>query len=199
MRRIALLLCALLLLIGCTTQPSSVEPGDGPASESVEGDPPMTEEPSEEPTTTEPSEEPTEEPSAEVATFKEKYTYTDGVGIEVTKISHGKLSKRDADINGESVKAGDDWVTFTIRVRNGSKKTVELSGSPSVSYGPDGDGAETVYLDANSDDLSGKLLPGKSRSGTWGFAIPANHQGDVVLEVAPDYEHDSAVVSGSVK
>jgi hypothetical protein len=49
------------------------------------------------------------------------------------------------------------------------------------------------------EELSGKLLKGKSRSAGFSFLIPTRFYDDVVLEVAPDFEHDSAVFSGSIK
>ena len=75
--------------------------------------------------------------------------------IEVTKIGHGSLSKDQAAANGEGVTGGDDWVSFTIRVRNWSKSTVDLFSSPSVSYGPDGDSAKAVFFDGALGGLTG--------------------------------------------
>jgi hypothetical protein len=46
--------------------------------------------------------------------------------------------------------------------------------------------------------LDGKLLKGKSRSARYVFLIPPKHQNDVVLEFSPDFEHDSAMFSGSI-
>lgn len=196
----SIVLLLTVALSGCTTStPTTVEPGDGPAA--TESGEPM--EGGSEPSTFDepPTDEPTEEPEPDVAGFKDKYTYDDGAQVEVTKIQHGKVSAYDAEID-DSLKRGEDWVALTVRVKNGSSKRFDTDGnSGTLYYGPDGEEAQTPYLTENDPrrDMSGTLLPGKAKSGTILFLVPPKYQSDVVLEFSFDYEHESAVFSGSVK
>jgi hypothetical protein len=197
---------SLVLLAGCASTPTSgVEPGDGPAAEpgsSQTFEEPMDEEPTEEPTdefTEEPVEE--EEPEPEVATFKDKYTYEDGVEVEITKIQHGKVTRADAEYS-DDLEGGEDWVLLTARVKNGSSKRLDAYGSFTLTYGEDGDEAEsTCCIDSAPDttDMSGKILPGRSKVASELFLLPKKHQGDVVLEFSLDFEHEDAIFAGSVK
>jgi hypothetical protein len=200
LRRLTLLFC-LLLVTGCTQAPATgVAPGDGPAATASESeldcDNATTEAEQEECADLEPD-GPTEEAEPMVASFKEKYTWDDGVQVEVIKIRHAKISKQDAEFNQ---KLGQDYVVFTIRVRNNSKRTLNLIGVPDVAYGPDGEPAEAPVVSESLGDMSGKLIPGKARSAGWPFFIPPKYQDDVVMEFSiGDGEHESAVFSGSVK
>jgi hypothetical protein len=181
-----------LLLTGCAgIEQSSAEPGDGPAviEEPLETEPPL-----------EGGDEPSEQPQGpDSATFKDKYTYIDGLQVEVIKIVNGKFTEAQAEYR-DDVKPGQPYTVMTIRVKNGTPKTVDLVGSATVTYGPDGTEAETTYAEDSdiSEGLDGKLLKGKSRSARYVFLIPPKHQNDVVLEFSPDFEHDSAMFSGSI-
>jgi hypothetical protein len=188
----ALWLAAALLLTGCGgTDQTGVEPGDGPAVSETEYHGPIEGEPGDEA-----SEEPS--PLTDNARFGEKYVYSDGLEVEVIKIRNGRFTASQVEY-ADDVKKGDAYSVFTIRIRNGSPKTVELLGSVAVTYGPDGEPAEQTYSLDEAEELSGKLIKGKSRSAGFVFLIPTRFYDDVVLEVSPDFEHDSAVFSGSIK
>jgi hypothetical protein len=195
---ISLATIAVLALGGCGgTGTEGVSPADGPAtSETTPAD-----EPTDETTTEEPTEEPTDT-EATPATFKEKYIYEDKVEVEVIKIQHGKVTRADAEYAEPEAKAGDDYVIFTVRVKNGSKAKIDASSSWSVTYGPDGTEAESPYLASKSnveEDISGKILPGRSKTATDTFAVPRKYQNDPVLEFTFDFEHEAAIFSGSIK
>lgn len=189
----------VLTLAGCASTPTTgVQPGDGPAATEVveptapvEGEGQFTEEP---------LEEPTDEPEPEVASFKEKYTYPDGVEVEIIKIRHGKLTAYEAEIDGNA-KRGQDYVIFTVRVRNGSKQRLKLAASGTVSYGPDGEVAESAFVEnMPSGSLDGTVLPGKAKSApSSAWLVPGRWQGDVVYEFAPSFDYSAAIFSGSVK
>lgn len=203
LRRILILLAALLSLslAGCLSPTTSVEPGDGPAvtgepsgslepdpldPEVTEGDPPY-------------DTEPTEEPSdAAPASFTEKVVYADGLEVEVTKVKNGRFTAKDVEYT-EEVKKGDPYTVFTIRVTNKSPKTVDLVGSVRVAYGPDGEEAESTYVLEEAEDMSGKLIKGKARSAGFVYLVPTKFYDNVVLEFSADFEHESAVFSGSIK
>jgi hypothetical protein len=188
----ALWLAAALLLSGCGgIEQSGVEPGDGPAASETEYHGPIEGEPGDDP-----SEEPS--PLQDNAKFGEKYVYSDGLEVEVIKIRNGRFTASQVEY-ADDVKKGDPYSVFTIRVKNGSPKTVELLGSVAVTYGPDGEPAKETYVLDEAEELSGKLIKGKSRSAGFVFLIPTRFYDDVVLEFSPDFEHDSAVFSGSIK
>jgi hypothetical protein len=195
-KRIAAL-TLLLLLTACSTPAVQVQPGDGPAS-------PVASEPAESTSSEEPADEPTEyatEP--EVASFKDKYVYPDGVEVEVTKIQHGEVSQEDIDNYGQDTyKLGSPWVHMTVRVRNGSDQRLQdVTSAYTVTIGEDGDEADVYPFasDVDSDDMTGSILPGKSKVSSSTFLIPTKLQEDVVLEYSFDYEREAAIFLGSVK
>lgn len=195
---------SLLALVACSgTGTSSVEAGDGPANASSSSASGAGSAPSEPAADSYPSEDVTTEPAPEepvVATFGQKYVYTDGVEVEVTKIKHGKISKADAEY-ADGFKAGDDYVMMTIRVKNGSQQRLTSWGSWEMTYGEDGDPVGTPYVDSASSqekDLSGKILPGKSKTTTEVFGISKKNQKDVVLEFTPFDDHEAAIFAGSI-
>jgi hypothetical protein len=67
-----------------------------------------------------------------------------------------------------------------------------------VTYGKEGEEAELIG-DSNLKTLSGTITPGRAKRGDHGFAVPNRSMGDVVVEVAPDFEHDSAIFAGAIK
>jgi hypothetical protein len=195
MRRVIVALClsAGFLLTGCAgIAQSGVQPGGGPAitDEPLDTEPPL-----------EVGDEPSEQPQGpDNATFNDEYTYSDGLQIEVIKVVNATFMAAQAEYR-DDVKRGQPYTVMTVRVKNGTPKTVELMGSATVTYGPDGTEAETSYAEDRdiSEGLDGKLLKGKSRSARYVFLIPPKHLDDVVLEFSPDFEHDSAMFSGSIK
>jgi len=207
-------------LSACATTPTSgVEEGDGPAtSQTTEPDTTTADDTTADDSTTDDTatDETTADEGAEgadydeeepaepaPANFHQKYTYEDGVQIEVTKIKHSKVTRYDAEIidDKDVAKAGDPVVYLEVRVKNGSKTSIDAYGSFTMTYGADGMEAPTSYLPDGKEttDMSGKILPGKSKTASENFMIPAKSQGDVVLEFSPDMDHESAIFSGSVK
>ena len=200
MRRHVLVLTTVLLLAFAACGGGSgggVEPGDGPAATSEPTEP--------EPTTVvgdgEPTGEPDGEPSEEVerddavVKFGQKYVYTDGVEVEVTKVRHGRISDEDFKDWYED-EATPYWVKVTIRVRNGSKSKVEIIDSSDVTYGPDG---EQVSTYSEKGSLDGPLLPGRAKSATVRLHIPKKYQGDVVWVQTIDFDREQVIFSGSLR
>jgi len=89
-------------------------------------------------------------------------------------------------------------VLFTVHIKNGTSHKVDADEfTVEVSYGPEGDAAESIY-DTGLDDVTGVIAKGRQKTGKYGFAVPTKHMDDLVIEVS-DYEHDPALFSGSVK
>lgn len=192
--RATLLAAALALaVVGCAPVAAEPEQGDGPAV--------LTEEDGTETETTETEteeapgeEEPEEEAPAGPASFSDKYVYSDGLEVEVTKITQKKLGEWDM---ADGLEPGDAYYLFDVRVKNGSSEQVDVIGTAGVSYGADGHQAPEVYTDSDIM-LNGTILPGKAKTGAFGFGVPPESAEDVVLEFTPDFLHDAAIFSGSI-
>lgn len=197
--RAALLAAALALaVVGCAPVAAEPEQGDGPAVLAEEGDgtdttPAETTEADTTGTGTE--EAPAEEEApAGPASFTDKYVYSDGLEVEVTKITAKELGEWDL---ADGMEPGDTYYLFDVRVKNGSSEQVDLIGMAGVSYGADGHQAPEVYSDSDIM-LDGTILPGKAKTGAFGFGVPPESAEDVVLEFTPDFLHDAAIFSGSI-
>jgi hypothetical protein len=194
MKRLIVAALLPLALVGCTSNSNTgVEPGDGPAA--------TEESPLHGPIEGEEG-EPSEEPQpATVPNFKQKYTYDDGVTVEIIKIDKGKMTRQNIeDEFNDTLKVGQGWVRFTGRIKNGSKQILDAElVSANTTYGPDGIEAEQLTFNDNSD-FSGKILPGRAKSATATFAIPEKHWGDVVYEVSigDEFEREPVIFVGSI-
>jgi hypothetical protein len=179
-----IIILALLALAGCS-KGGGVAPGDGPA-----------------PT---PSDTSTQDATPN---FHQKYTYDDGLTVEVTKIKTGRLTQAQADEAFDpKVKAGMDYATFTLRVKNGGKDRINLEGEGGglygqVTYGPEG--ASAISPGMEQGPISGILLPGRAKSGESTWIIPRKYWGDVVMEVhftdstSNDEPRESVVFAGPI-
>ncbi|MET9254713.1 hypothetical protein [Streptomyces sp. NPDC003717] len=93
------------------------------------------------------------------------------------------------------------YLRFTVKLKNDGKKTLDATLlTVNCAYGKDGRPGEAVFDSAGglSGGPSTKLLAGRSLSITWGCELPKGEK-VVQIEVAPDYELDAAVFTGSVK
>jgi len=149
-----------------------------------------------------PGEEPSDPTTSDTATkddsgtaqIGDKFAYDDGVVVEIIGTKRTKIPRYAA--GGQP---GDPMALLTIRVKNGteSKLAVDLA-TVQVSYGKDGTKAEQVF-DISVSGLSGQIAPRRAKSGKYGFAVPKTGMSDVVVEVSPDFEHDSAIFVGAIK
>jgi hypothetical protein len=190
---------AALLLGACAVQPSVAgkSPSPAPTSASASSQSPFQD------TSSNATEEasPSSEPSSTVADFNQVVSYDDGAEVEVTKIKHGLVSKDDAEYT-DGVKAGADYVEMTVKATNkGDSDLTDLGSYSTLTYGPDGDEADEVYLNSSSrNDISidGTIRPGKSKTSLIRVAVPKKYQDDVQLEFDLG-GHDTAGFAGSVK
>lgn len=130
------------------------------------------------------------------ASFKEAVSYKDGLKVEISAIDHGKIGEY--AVGG---KPGGDQTTFTIRITNGSKEPFDATlAVPSATYGEAGTTAEIVTDDKLGLGFTGKILPGKSMSAPWGFAIPKKDLGNVTLQLElAVLDKEPAIFTGSAQ
>lgn len=172
----------VVFLVGCSSvEPTAVEPGSGPAA-------------------TEPADSQSEPPDTSgtmTGSYGDKVVYPDGVAVEVIRIKHAKLSESGVGDKGQG--AGDPIQVLQIRVTNGSKAPIEVdAASGTMTYGPDGQEA-SIVSDAGITSMSGKVLPGKAKTGTYGYAVPKRYLGDTQLEFIFDYDHGSVIFTGPLR
>jgi hypothetical protein len=181
----------LLLITACSTD-GTIAPGEGLAPT-----PTSTSTPSE-----------ASPPVQGTPNFKEKYTYEDGVAVEVTKIKTGRLTRQQAaDEYDKKIKAGMTYAQFTIRVKNDSRERLSLGGEgfapyANVTYGPEGERAQELFSLGEAGAVTGTILPGRAKTGRFAYAIPDKYWSDVVLEFgigdAINSEREPVIFAGSI-
>lgn len=137
-------------------------------------------------------------PPLPTTTFDKVLTYTDGSTVEVSKLAARKLSARGV-ANGKE--AGTPIIVITMKVTNGSSKEVEVTGSSAnMTYGPKRKEA-TEAFELDFESMQGKIAPGKSKSGSYGFAIPEKDRDDAQMEFTWDFysDHKPALFTGELK
>ena len=170
MRKILIIIAILLLITACSAgERRGVAPADGPVPVPTESPPPPAEQ-------------------DQTPNFQQKYTYEDGVAVEVTKIKTGRVSRLQAEESLDTkIKPGMDYAQFTVRIRNGSKDRLRLGGEGGglyivVNYGPDGE--QATDLDLGGQYIGGTILPGRAKSGSYACIIPRKYWNDVVMEIS---------------
>lgn len=138
-----------------------------------------------------------EQPETQAAaSFTDVVTYDDGLKVEVSDLSSRKVGEYAA-----GGKPGEQMTVFTIKVTNTGKQAWDATlASPSVTYGANGQSAEDIFDEGVGNGFTGKILPGKSMSATWGFVIPKDGLSDVTLQMAlGDFDREDAIFTGPVK
>jgi hypothetical protein len=142
------------------------------------------------------SEEPAaEEPSDDgVYALDDTVTYESDVDVSLSGFSRA--------VSGEYASPENTpYVKFTVKVVNGGKETLDATMlTVNCAYGEDGRGSEAIFdseagLDGGPET---KVLAGRSLSVPWGCELP---KGEKLLqvEVAPDFDSETAIFTGSVK
>jgi hypothetical protein len=104
------------------------------------------------------------------ASFNHTAKYDDGVTVSTGGFSEGVVTEE-----GTGAMTGAKYVLFTVRVRNGSAATLDLSAVvPTMFYGPDQVPAAPLYNGVQVADLVGKVAAGGSAEGTYAFLVPAD-------------------------
>ena len=135
--------------------PTEVSPGTGRSdvsSSAPAGSDPATEDSTEEADDPGATENGAAPAAAEVG---EKFTYDDGLAVEITKTSNVRASQY-----ASGADSGDAVTVFTVRITNGTEATIDADlVGVEADYGQEGDPAETVYDSdgpADAEGMSGK-------------------------------------------
>ena len=104
------------------------------------------------------------------ARFNGEAKYDDGVTVSTGGFSEGVVTEE-----GAGAMTGATYVLFTVKVRNGSERTLDLSAVvPTMVYGPDQVPAAPLYTGVQVADLVGKVAAGASAEGRYAFMVPAD-------------------------
>lgn len=137
---------------------------------------------------------PADEPSIAKVGATQWFTYEDGLKVQVTKLTRKKIGPY---ASGGS--PGGTAVVVTVTIRNGSGKAFDSSlVDVKVAHGPNGDQAEQVF-DSGIEEFSGTIPNGRVRTAQYEFAVPKAHYGQVQVEVAPSFDHNSSIFEGAAK
>lgn len=136
-----------------------------------------------------PSASTTESASADLGTIKFGQSYKWDDGLQVTVTTPGAFKPSEWAVGG---KKNAHYVAMTVTLVNGTGKTWD----PTMFHlsGQSGDqDADQVFDTAKGvgDSPDTKLLAG--RQAKWKVAFAVKNTADLVLEVEPDFDHDSVI------
>lgn len=129
------------------------------------------------------------------APFTRPVTYPDGVRVVIAAVARAVETG-----HGPGVMAGREFVTFDLRLINGSRKPIDVNQVVvTTRYGHTKQLAAPVYTpSAGTYDFAGTVRPGGSAQANYGFAVPVRELGNVIVTVDFDGLHSSATYSGKV-
>ena len=175
-RSLIALAAALLLVAGCASTGGAAD--DSPPV----GTNALTQPPTASSTPPPPSDEPTDAPLA----FGSAFTWEDGLSVTVSKPKAFKPSDTAAGVKGKN------HVVLTVTVVNKTGKPFD-PGLITMSLQSGDDEASEIYDSGNG--LEGgpttKLLDGRQAKFKTAFSVSSPD--DLVLELTPDFEHESAL------
>jgi len=126
-------------------------------------------------------------------TWGERYTWPDGVAVEVAKPAACKPSQYAQPPGIQRA------VTIQVTVTNGSSKALDSTLLSVANASFNGEKAEAVFDSGgkcgNSTMEGGTVLPGKTAKLTFSFAV-GQQPGELQLELQPDFAGDKAVFVG---
>lgn len=103
-------------------------------------------------------------------------TVTNGVKVTVAKPKVVRPSQYSSD---------GPYALVTVKLTNESARIVDPSLTVvDLAYGKDGTSAQTVYDTPTTSDFEQNLLPGRSLTAAYGFAVPTADLSNVVVEVS---------------
>ncbi|WP_395104406.1 hypothetical protein [Actinomadura sp. SCN-SB] len=126
--------------------------------------------------------------------LRKPVTYPDKITVAITDIRYAKNQAM-----GPGEITGRNLTIFTLRFTNGSAQPLDLNKVQVVArYGKARTQASPTSY-ANINDFYGTVAPGQSRSASYAFDLPPEGYGAVVLGVAFDDKHKTAVFAGSLQ
>ncbi|MFL1905503.1 hypothetical protein OG288_40825 [Streptomyces tauricus] len=137
--------------------------------------------------------EPVAEESGDgVYSLSEPVAYENDVEVSLSKFSRGTSSEYASPGN-------TPYAKFTIKIVNGSDESVNADElSVNCAYGDEGKEGDAIF-DEGLDGLpETRVLAGRSLSVVWACELPTDEK-YLQVEVAPDYESETAVFTGHVK
>jgi hypothetical protein len=141
--------------------------------------------------------EPTPEPEPDGTITQvgpdEWFTYEDGLQVQVTKVT----SVQRADFGTDD--PGGPGVEVTVTVKNGTGSAFDLSlASVGLHAGPNGDAMEQAYGNHHWG-FRGRIPPTKAATTQFDFAVPTEMQGELLIEVAPSWDHQASFFEGAAR
>lgn len=121
-------------------------------------------------------------------TLAQTWTYGDGVSVGLSAFSRGKSSSYGSP-------SDTPYVSFQVTVTNHSPQPVDLEWM-TVNCAAGGRSAQRVF-DDGLDLSETHLMTGKSYRIKAACSVPKSVH-DIQVEVSPDFDHDSAVFTGTV-
>jgi hypothetical protein len=139
--------------------------------------------------------EPTPEPELENTIAQvgpdEWFTYEDGLQVQVRKVTSVQLAVFGTD------DPGGPGVEVTVTVKNGTGSAFDLNrASVGLYAGPNGDTMEQAY----GNDHWGfeeSIPPTEAATTQIDFAVPTEMQGELLIEVAPSWDHHASFFEGA--
>lgn len=124
-------------------------------------------------------------------------SYPDGLKVQVPSAVRFTPSQTAAGLQ-----AGQAGVLVTVSITNGTGTSVDLSlAQVKMTAGSAGNQAESIFDSAKgiNSGFSGSVLPGHSQTAKFAFAVAPSDLSNVVVEVTPDFNHNSTSFEGAVK
>ncbi|PWI13314.1 hypothetical protein DI272_03585 [Streptomyces sp. Act143] len=135
---------------------------------------------------------PTEESGDDSYGFGDTIAYDNDVEISLTKITRAVSSEYASPER-------TPYAKFTIKIVNKSDKKVDASMmTVNCAYGDEGKEGEAIYDDGLDGLPDTSILAGRSLTVPWGCELPKG-ESFLQIEVAPDYESETAIFAGQVK
>jgi hypothetical protein len=151
---------------------------------------PESSSPSPEPTT-----ESSDEPDGDTGRVKIGQTFTYEDGLKVSVVSAKKDTAGQDPVEGS---AGDPTAIITIKITNGTAKKFGAGDVwVDVSYGKYGESASDLY---EFNGFVGTISRGRSKMAKYEFLVEDKKGlNDLVIEVTPSWDHDSAIFEGAAE
>ena len=141
----------------------------------------------------EPEPTPEPEPDATIAQVgpDEWLTYEDGLRVQVTKVTSVQL----ADFGTDD--PGGPGVEVTVTVKNGTGSVFDLNrASVGLYAGPNRETMEQAYGNDHWG-FEGSIPPTEAATTQIDFAVPTEMQGELLIEVAPSWDHHASFFDGA--